>query len=56
MAVQKSSSNIESDMMETDNGGAAAAASGGAEPRDDQVIFKYTAKLQYVTVYLVMYG
>ena len=42
-------------MMETDNGGAAAAASGGAEPRDDQVIFEYITKLQYVTVYLVMY-
>ena len=39
MAGQKSSSNAESDMMETDNG-RASAASGGAEPWDNQAILE----------------
>ena len=43
--MQKSSSNTESDMMETDNGGTAAVASGGAEPRDDRGSLRI-AKLQ----------
>ena len=55
VVTQKSSSTVESDMMETDNDGGAAVAAAGAEPKEDQVSQLIVVTPQYVTIYCKLF-